>query len=372
MDLLRAFFSINAIFSGVLSWNGSSLLPENHLRRKLFEGYDPNVFPAPRDNSKFQVRLQAIVKSLDSVDIRSTTATISVVFNVAWKNHQLKWKGSEFDSVPFIFSKVSDVWTPMITQVESGKILSTGKEGLLKVSKDGRCTFPMINQVVGKCNTDIKSYPHDVHKCVFTFYTYNLYTSFADLELIMEGDGDETINGAWSFTTMAIEVNITRKPSYARRKILLPLCLLAFVPVVNHLLPVETGERIGFSMTGLLTMMLTIQYAMDQLPEVDEEPLTVYVGRLSLFFMMVSLMMTTIILNVYHKKGRPMPRPLQRILRVVCRYVLISYPSKNAVTDIGSDNENSDDWLILSRALDRICLPIFITVMILAVFPMVL
>eukprot|EP00795_Rhopilema_esculentum_P011040 gene11040-19889_t len=171
---------------------------------------------------------------------------------------------------------------------------------------------------------------------------------------------------------MAIEVNITRKPSYARRKILLPLCLLAFVPVVNHLLPVETGERIGFSMTGLLTMMLTIQYAMDQLPEVDEEPLTVYVGRLSLFFMMVSLMMTTIILNVYHKKGRPMPRPLQRILRVVCRYVLISYPSKNAVTDIGSDNENSDDWLILSRALDRICLPIFITVMILAVFPMVL
>ena len=127
--------------------------------------------------------------------------------------------------------------------------------------------------------------------------------------------------------------------------------------MISYILPAETGERVGFSMTALLTMMLTIQYTMDQLPEMEEEPPVLYYGRVNLYFMMTSLLITSIVLNLHYKRRRPMPRVLRRVVSLACRVLCLRDPiHTNEVVDFTSNEKGDEngDWLTAGRIIDRL------------------
>lgn len=169
--------------------------------------------------------------------------------------------------------------------------------------------------------------------------------------------GHQRVNNIIGRLGFDVVLNVTRRPKYLKRKIVAPVLLLSSLTVISYILPVETGERVGFSMTALLTMMLTIQYTMDQLPEMEEEPPVLYYGRLNLFFMITSLLITSIVLNLHHKKRRPMPRVLRRVVSFACRLLwLRDAIHANDVVDLTSNDKGEDnrDWLSAGRVLDRL------------------
>ena len=137
------------------------------------------------------------------------------------------------------------------------------------------------------------------------------------------------------------------------------------------MLPVESGERVGFSMTAILTMIITIQYITDQLPETDDEPPVVFLGRLVLFFMVASLLSTTVVINLYHKKRKPMSLRIKRLLSTICRFLFISYNYQDQVSDIkaksGCEEDENKDWITLALVFDRLFLLIFSIVTIILV-----
>ena len=153
---------------------------------------------------------------------------------------------------------------------------------------------------------------------------------------------------------------ITRKPNYIQRKIIIPVIILMVFMATSHMLPVESGERIGFSMTSILTMMITLQYAMEELPETDKEPMVIYYGRLISFCMMFSLLLTTVIINLYHKKRGPMSRRMQAVVSILGRMFLVSSDKRGQVSDFvskhGIEEDEQRDWKALANVLDRVSL----------------
>ena len=153
---------------------------------------------------------------------------------------------------------------------------------------------------------------------------------------------------------------ITRKPNYIQRKIVVPVIILIVFMATSHMLPVESGERIGFSMTSILTMMITLQYAMEELPETDKEPMVIYYGRLIIFCMMFSLLLTTVIINLYHKKRGPMPRRMKAVVSILGRLLLVSSDKQGQVSDFvpkgGTEEDEQKDWIALANVLDRVSL----------------
>lgn len=148
------------------------------------------------------------------------------------------------------------------------------------------------------------------------------------------------------------------------RKAIIPFIVLIVLTFISHLLPVESGERIGFSMTSILTMIITIQYISDQLPETDEKPDIMYYGELALFSMIASLLMTTLILDLYHKKRKPMACTSRQMLSIACRILFVKHRRKNLIPDIEmkDDVEESNDWTALAHLIDRLSLMTFFVI----------
>ena len=156
---------------------------------------------------------------------------------------------------------------------------------------------------------------------------------------------------------------VVRKPAYTLRKLVMPMFMLILLSAVGHMLPVESGERIGFSMTAILTMTITNQYIIDAVPRTEEEPSIVYYGRFSMISMMLSLITTIVIINIYHKTRNPMPPKISRILHVICRLLLITGSNEVRSINVTTENKASDneDWVKLAHALDRLSLVFLIS-----------
>ena len=160
-----------------------------------------------------------------------------------------------------------------------------------------------------------------------------------------------------------INLGIKRHPDYAKRKAIIPICILVFITPVGHLLPAESGERIGFVITSILTMMLTQQYILDQMPQTSEEPRVLLYGRLVMVFMVVSLFLSAFVIRVYHKECKPMSRKAKILLSIVCRMLFIRYKHEDQVSDVNSkdQDEAKTDWMTLAYAIDRFCFIVFTT-----------
>ena len=126
------------------------------------------------------------------------------------------------------------------------------------------------------------------------------------------------------------------------------------------MLPIESGERIGLSMTSILTMMISLQYAMEELPETDKEPTVIYFGRIIMFCMIISLLLTIAAINLYHREGSPMPRRLKAVLPIICRVFFVAYNKQGQVSDVVADDGTKEnekgEWITLANILDRFSL----------------
>ena len=178
------------------------------------------------------------------------------------------------------------------------------------------------------------------------------------------------------YDVVDLTIKIKRKSAYTRRKILYPLFILAFMTVFVYLVPPESGERTALAITAVLTMVLSVQYLMDQLPESDDEPWCVFMARLNMAAMAISLLLTCLVLNVYYRKGTFMPRWIKFVfVRVLGRLVFvgnmackssdksdtkfeINLESKaNENVKKGADTvERKDDWVLLASVIDRCCM----------------
>ena len=105
---------------------------------------------------------------------------------------------------------------------------------------------------------------------------------------------------------------------------------------------------------------------MEQLPETDKEPDVIYYGRLILFCMITSLLLTTAVVNLYHKKRRPMPRKMKAILVIICRLFFVRYERQGQVSDFkpkdATEEDENNDWITLANVLDRFSLTGFFVV----------
>ena len=203
---------------------------------------------------------------------------------------------------------------------------------------------------------------------------------------------------------VTIKISIKRRSAFYTKKLILPLIVLMSLAVTGFFIPTESGERISFSITAMLTTMVMLDNILGELPEEENEPIVLGVARVTLFMMTASLVYTCMILYVHHcDRVLRMPKWLDIILlRIIGRLVGI-YPmkckgSKEPVTLKNSSLEESperngrelagtneveepeDDedgygekkWVMAARILDRIGgIGFAIAIIVLSVLPLI-
>lgn len=168
------------------------------------------------------------------------------------------------------------------------------------------------------CKADVQYYPYDQQECVLHFSVWGYPTSEMTLQIGNTGEwGTEYFeeNGEWEISetsayssiiqdssTASFKIKLARQPLYYVINIIAPVVLLGFVNVFTFLLPIDSGERVGFSVTCFLSYVVLLNVVMGLLPS-TASPLS-YLSYYTFVMMMFSAsmsIMTIVTIRIYHK-----------------------------------------------------------------------
>lgn len=167
------------------------------------------------------------------------------------------------------------------------------------------------------CSPDVTFYPFDKQTCSFALIPWGNTVSEIQFVTINEDFNMEsyTENGEWEIlstktstsvanSTPRIDITLTvlRKPLYFAFNIILPILVLTTLNGMVFWLPVESGERVGFSVTCFLAFSVILNMIMDILPR-SSSPIA-YMCFYTVSMMVFSGMTTALVilqLRIFHK-----------------------------------------------------------------------
>ena len=115
------------------------------------------------------------------------------------------------------------------------------------------------------------------------------------------------------FIDVTVTIKMARESMDYFINLILPCCLISSMIFLGFILPPESGERIGLSITVLLAMTVFQQLTSEIMPSYDFPILGQYYFAIILEIG-ASVVVTTTILNFYHRTNRKMPRWMKRLI----------------------------------------------------------
>ena len=227
------------------------------------------------------------------------------------------------------------------------------------MTHDGNSTW--LNPAIFKsiCKVDVTYFPFDEQDCSLKFGSWSFDSSKVDLHAhggSMMND-NYVKNGEWRLTLLksqrnkqkyqccphefidvTIQMQLQRESLDYILKLIIPCSLISSMIFLGFVLPPESGERIGLSITVLLAMTVFQQLSSELMPSYGFPLLGQYYFA-CMIEIGASLVVTTLILNFYHRNSRRMPKFLRVvILKWLARVV---FPKSSA-----------KDWEVISTNVE--------------------
>ena len=245
-----------------------------------------DVIPLEDVSRIMEVNVDVSLFAINGFDEVVGKMDLVVAMNMSW-----------IDEMPLITSSIfrvdgresflvphEKIWTPkLVLKNAVGEVTEVGDSSY-------PCSFNMNTYRVtwkprlvisGACTPDVTYYPFDKQTCAFTFAGWGFYSD----EMLLTTASDEwditnyEPNGEWTIietssetfiednqSSITFTITVARKPLYFAFNIIMPVMILCCLNSVVFLLPAESGERVGFSITCLLSFMVLLNMVMDIMP----------------------------------------------------------------------------------------------------------
>lgn len=205
----------------------------------------------------------------------------------------------------------------------------------VQISSDGKNTWlnPVVFQKI--CQIDVSYFPFDDQECSLKFGSWAFDATKVRTKSFANTTSSNSYyvpNGEWEllsiktvenilkyqccanpFSDVTITFRIRRQAKNHTLTLILPCALLSSLIVLGFILPPESGERIGLSITVLLSVTVFQQLTSQIMPPYDFPYLAQYY-LVTIMQTAFSLVTTTLILNIYHRSNRRMPDWAKKVL----------------------------------------------------------
>ena len=202
------------------------------------------------------------------------------------------------------------------------------------------------------CEVDVMFFPFDKQKCTVTLMPWE-YTD-NEIEFKLETGTVDTSkfqeNGEWNLADTALwtevvdstprlefSVTMQRRPLYYTFNILAPILVLVVLNSFVFWLPVETGERVSFSVTCFLSFMVVLNMVMSFLPRTSH-PLSYLCYYVVCMMIFSGAQSATVVLEMrlfHHSEKDKVPNNIRAlILFFKCRKCGKSKPNEDDVHPI--------------------------------------
>ena len=353
------------------------------LYKHLFENgtYTSAVRPLKNDSTVLNVIVKFLLRGISEFNEVSGQLSTAMALDLRWKDEFIHWNPKTEFPVKTLVLPEDNVWVPRLSLVNPTDRIVLFEEDpfSVRIYPDGSIIWLQGGTIHSKCRPNVYKYPFDVHTCTITVVPLN-YVSWEinlipDIDNVMlnnfgewEMIGTEVENFTFSFfSAVNLHMTIKRKPEFALYSILLPIMSLGILNACVFLLPVESGERVSYGITVLLSFAVFLTIINGMMPK-NSSPVPVLCYVLTTMMAASGLIMFFVILGLrcfYQDASLPVPKYL---LRLSCKRVrsleINGIISDAAIPMVPRDNSNCIElqeitWQDVSHSLDVIFFRLF-------------
>ena len=361
------------------------------LRSDLLTGYVTSLRPGENQSVALTVSVELTMVLLKDFDEVTSSFTFVGYLTVTWTDHRLKWSPTNYGELSNLALMQSEIWVPpFLVYNPTEKYTLVGfSTDRVRIAANGSVLWQPPDVFHFICEADVTFFPFDKQTCTITLRTCGYMST--DLNIVQAHDTIQTPdireNGIWKITSSSTSVStnmgvefvhfsmtITRRSAFYVVNFMLPMLAMLVLQLFAFVLPAESGERIGYSITVLLAVSVFLSIVTDFLPTTVIPNIPFICYKLLADFLICTLVMIAAIVNMrcFLKEDEEMSEVTKAFARRVNGKI---YKASNVVnvaeeTLNKSNNEklqfNRSDvtWKDVSRALDKICLWVF-TIMLL-------
>ncbi|XP_061185464.1 neuronal acetylcholine receptor subunit beta-4-like [Saccostrea echinata] len=246
-------------------------------------------------------------------------------FNVQWEDEFLTWNETENSGIEMIVVPFQKVWVPDLSIYNSeDNLYETGAHSFVTVKSNGQLIWFPGGKFVVTCELKMKNFPFDKQTCTIIVSPW-LLTDYMQRLIPTQRPSynlnNISENGEWEFTkfsysliydkefdqTLLIyELHLKRRYLYFVLTTLVPIIAMAVLSSMTFVIPLESGERIQYSLTLLLAFTVFLTLFEQTMPQnsTDVPYLSVYVG----FQLLLCVMSTIVSVATTSKKHKYKPK----------------------------------------------------------------
>lgn len=245
------------------------------------------------------------------------------------------------------------------------------------IDNNGLCNWYAIQTFETVCDTDVTNYPFDTQMCSLKFYVwgyqptdidvvfvspkviFNLYSENGIWEI--QDSATYTKMNVYNYKEIIIDLFLKRRTSYYVVSLILPLIFISFLMGFVFLLPADSGERVGFSTTILLSIVVYLTIIQDILPESSEPNVSTLGFILVIFVVNGSIVVIAVIISL-RIQGQSCQKTVPQCINRILLYLRRRRKTKDLVEPLDTkselnyeDEEEKVTWQEAAKCFDMFC-----------------
>lgn len=336
---LRARIFILVLFANFWDFSYSQTVANiKSVITQLFttDGYNKRVRPVADQLEPVIVSMDFYLVGIDDFNEVTQKLTTTGYLSIFWLDTELNWDPALFGNVDRIQLPQNEVWKPDIT-LRNGKSDMKELGGsylLVTIDNTGEVLWEPYHNFETKCSVDVSYFPFDEQVCDIKFVSWSsqsdeIVIDHGNLGLILD---EYEENGEWeilktnssnsktmSEATVIYTLYLKRRPTFTVLNIIIPIMLLGYLDLCVFILPADSGEKIGFSVTVLLAFAVFLTIVSDSLPKNS-----IKVPALSIFLIVQIIVSTSCVLftmiqlRLFHRDSdHPVSGAMKKFVRLI-------------------------------------------------------
>ncbi|XP_020917719.1 neuronal acetylcholine receptor subunit alpha-9-II isoform X2 [Exaiptasia diaphana] len=316
---------------------------EEQLSRFLLSGYNAKARPVLDDKQAVNVTIDVGLHHIMKVNEKNEFLQSSVKIRQYWNDPRLRWNKTMYEGIERITIDPQQIWLPDISLFNSAtsSIAITETQARVVIKHTGEIAWHNPAILVSSCIIDISMFPFDNQTCIWRMGSWSFHTSFLD---VFPGKdtadlSDYVENGEWSlqsvipyrlvktyeccegaYSEIRFEIKLRRRTLYYMMNFILPCILIAVLTLLVFLLPFESGERMSFGVTVLLSFTILILMLKNKLPPTSKAiPLIAVYYACTIIEVSLAMIVACLAMRIYcPEQLSPLPGWAKGILMNVC------------------------------------------------------
>lgn len=347
---------------------------------ELFADYNKNILPQEERSVPVNVSMTFLLFGIREFDELTGKFSVMAAFYLTWTDFRLKWNASLYNNTNvLVISESSNIWTPNPVIANPYDSMKGFVNNMFPVTlnNQGKIIWVPGDIISSVCDVDVTHYPFDVQICELDFVCWG-YSSYS---LVLHSPTKElplthySKHGEWrlvntttkstndGISSVSVKIAMRRRPMFVVLNLILPVVCMTVLNLLVFVLPVESGERVSYSITVLLAIAVFFTLVGENLPKTSFR--TAIVSYFLFSYLIISTVICAFVIlssSLYYADAkRPVPKLLLRVqekLRSRKSNRERKYALNEKSDDVLSDDGDILTWKILSRWLENFALGI--------------